>query len=182
MNQTWASAAQLFKLKCQASLLNRPSCVYLNDRYNKTPGLRKTDGNYTAGAAASCQGLGRSSLPLFITICVSCRCLPRARGPGEGRVRGGGRVPAKNATQLRCCCARGYQLVLCWPRLCSGHGTLTLDLLRKQCLTIFAGESTIFVPIPSTKPSPMGSRVGFEKFIQFVCQWRSLQETAYNRW
>ena len=61
---------------------------YLNDRYNKTPGLRKTDGNYT-GAAAGCQGLGSSSLPLFITICVSCRCLPRARGPGKGRGEGG---------------------------------------------------------------------------------------------
>ena len=45
-----------------------------------------------------------------VFLAAACR-VPGARvrgGEGEG-----GRVPAKNATQLRCCCARGYQLVLC---------------------------------------------------------------------
>ena len=35
---------------------------------------------------------------------------------------------------------------------------------------------------PSHQQNPHQWAVWFEKFIQFLCHWRSLQKTAYNSW
>ena len=60
--------------------------------------------------AARDWGVLRSLFSLqSVFLAAACR-VPEARVRGGG---GGGRVPAKNAALLRCCCARGYQLVLC---------------------------------------------------------------------
>ena len=122
---------------------------YLNDRYNKTPGLRKTDGNYT-GAASRDWGVLRSLFSLqSVFLAAACR-VPEARVTGGG---GGSR----------------QKMRLCWDAAAPGatnsycadldYNTRPAAPFRKQCLTIFARESTILVPIPSAKPSSMGGMI-----------------------